>query len=241
MAFVPPLSEPNYTAGGLSFLQLVQRLHRESGTSGTPPATTVNQSGDALRLVNWISTAWMDIQNDCTEWYFMRQPVAFNTTANKQVYSAAECGITTFGNFKKDSFRFYRVSAGVGSELMLAYMPYDDFRNVHLFGSNRLRVQLPINFSIDPSKNFVLGPTPDDVYNVNGEGYALPTELTLDTDRPTMPAQYHMAIVWRALMYYGTYENAPEAYSRGETEFKRLLRRLYSDQAPDITPGGALA
>lgn len=241
MANVPLLAEPNYAAGGMSFLQMVQRLRQESSTSGAPPATTLNQVGDYRRLVDWISTAWMDIQNEKKDWFFMRQPIAFNTVASQQVYTAAQCGVASFGNFKFDSFRFYRVSAGYASELDLLYMLYDDFRNVHLFGANRSRIQLPLNFSIDPSKNFVIGPTPDDIYTVNGEGFAQPTELTLDTDRPTLPPQYHMAIVWRALMYYGTFENAPEAYGRGETEYNRLMRRIYSDQTPMITQASALA
>lgn len=241
MSNVPALSQPNYTAGGLNFLQMVQRLRQESGTSGSAPTTTVNQIGDIKRLVDWVATAWMDIQNEKTDWFFMRQPISFNTVAGQQVYSAAQCGVASFGNFKFDSFRFYRVSAGHPSELLLNYLLYDDFRNVHLFGSNRDRIQLPINFSIDPSKNFVIGPTPDDIYNVNGEGFAMPTELSIDTDRPTMPSQYHMAIVWRALMYYGQFEAAPEAYSHGQNEYTRLMRRLYADQAPMIVQANALA
>lgn len=241
MSNVPALSQPNYTAGGLNFLQMVQRLRQESGTTGSAPTTTVNQVGDIKRLVDWVASAWLDIQNEKPDWFFMRQAISFNTVAGQQVYTAAQCGVTTFGNFKTDSFRFYRVAAGHPSELLLDYLRYDDFRNVHLFGANRDRVQLPINFSVDPSKNFIIGPTPDDIYNVNGEGFAMPTELAQDADRPTMPSQYHMAIVWRALMYYGQYEAAPEAYSHGQNEYTRLMRRLYADQAPMIIQANALA
>lgn len=238
---VPFLVEPNYSNGGMSFLQMVQRLRQESATSGSAPATVVNQTGDMKKLVDWISTAWMDIQNEKTDWFFMRQPIAFNTVPGQQVYTAEQCGIASFGNFKRDSFRFYRVSTGYGSELCLPFMLYDDFRDVHLFGSNRARIQLPLNFSLDPSKNFVIGPTPDDVYTVNGEGFAQPTELVLDTDRPTMPPQYHMAIVWLALQYYATSEAAPEMLGRGENNYNRLMNRLYKDQAPEIVQANALA
>jgi hypothetical protein len=100
---------------------------------------------------------------------------------------------------------------------------------------------MPVIFSIDPSKNFLLGPIPNDVYVINGEGFALPTELVNDTDRPTMPAQYHMAIVWRALMYYGQYEAAHEAYSHGQNEYSRLMDKLLNDQMPVITFGIPLA
>src|SRR6267154_3820546 len=104
MANVPLLSEPNYAAGGMSFLAMVRRLHKESGTGGVAPSTTVSQSGDIGNLVDWISTAWMDIQNERTDWFFMRQAILFNTQVAKSSYTATEAGINSFGNYKRDSF-----------------------------------------------------------------------------------------------------------------------------------------
>ena len=241
MANVPLLNEPNYSSGGMTFLQMVQRLRQESGTSGSSPTTTVNQVGDFKKLVDWVSTAWMDIQNEKPDWFFMRQPVSFNTTAGKSTYTAAEAGITSFGNYKLDSFRQYNVAMGYGSEQRLNFVAYDTFRDLYQYATMRTMTQMPVTFTIDPSKNFVLGPIPNDVYCVNGEGFALPTEFSADSDRPTMPSQYHMAIVWRALMYYGQFESAPEAYSHGANEYRRLMNRLYADQMPTIIFGPALA
>ena len=51
MSNVPLLAEPNYTAGGLSFLQMVQRLRQEAGVSGNGPVTVASQSGEYKRLV----------------------------------------------------------------------------------------------------------------------------------------------------------------------------------------------
>lgn len=241
MALVPLIPEPNYGVGGLTFLQMVQRLRQESATSGSNPVTTINQIGDIRRLVDWVSTAWMDIQNQKRDWSFMRQPVSFNCVAGQQSYTAPQASITSFGNFKIDSFRQYRVSQGFASEQILNFLPYDNFRDLYQYGSMRLTSQMPVIFTIDPSKNFLLGPTPDDIYNINGEGYALPTELVLDTDRPTMPSQFHMAIVWRALMYYGQYEGAADAYSHGQNEYLRLMGLLMNDQLPAVTFGQPLA
>lgn len=240
MSNVPALTEPNYATGGMSFLDMVKRLRQESGTSGAAPVSTVNQVGDIKSLVDWISSAWMDIQNERQDWFFMRQPVQFTTTANKGSYTAAEAGLTTFASYKLDSFRAYSVVAGFASELDLTYRPYDQFRNTHLFGAMRNLRQRPYDFSVDPSKNFLLGPVPDDAYVVNGEGYAMPTEFSQDSDRPTLPAQYHMMIVWRALMYYGQKEAAPEAYTHGQNEYQRLMNKLMTDQLPQVLVGGAL-
>ena len=241
MANVPLLTEPNYTSGGLSFLQMVKRLRQESATSGSDPVTTVLQTGDIKRLVDWVSTAWMDIQTEKNDWFFMRQPISFNTVAGQSSYTSAQTGTTSFGNYKRDSFRQYLVSSGFGSEQRLNFMPYDTFRDMYQYATMRTTTQMPVIFTIDPSKNFLLGPIPNDIYTVNGEGYAMPTEMTLDTDRPTMPSQYHMAIVWRALMYYGQYEAASDAYSHGQNEYRRLMNKLYIDQMPDIIFGAPLA
>lgn len=241
MANVPLITVPNYGAGGLNFLQLVQRLRQESASSGSPPTTTVSQTGDSRKLVDWVSTAWMDIQNEKPDWFFMRQPISFNTVAGIQTYNQSQTGVASFGNFKRDSFRQYRVSQGFGSEQRINFMPYDTFRDMYQYGTMRSTSQMPVIFSIDPVKNFLIGPIPDDIYTINGEGYALPTEFLTDTDRPTMPSQFHMAIVWRALMYYGQSEAASEAYSHGQNEYRRLMNRLYEDQMPTMTFGPPLA
>ncbi len=241
MANVPALTEANYAAGGMNFLQLVQRLRQEASVSGTNPTTTVGQTGETQRLVSWISTAWMDIQNEKFDWFFMRQPISFNTVVSQQSYTATQAGVSSFKNYKLDSFRQYRVSMGYSSEQRLNFLPYDTFRDMYQYGAMRTTSQMPVVFTVDFAKNFLLGPIPDDIYTVNGEGYALPTEFSNDTDRPTMPAEYHMAIVWRALMYYGQYEGAPEAYSHGQVEYARLLDRLTTDQMPALTFGPPMA
>lgn len=235
MSNVPALAEPNYTAGGMTFLQMVQRLRQESGTSGIDPVTTKNQTGEIRRLCNWISSAWLDIQTMRPNWYFMQQPIQFSTTAGKQSYTAAECGVASFGNFKTDSFRQYRDSAGVASEYPVNYLSWDKFRDVHLYSTMRTRQQMPYNFSVDPKKNFVLGPIPDDVYVINGEGYAMPTEFSEDSDRPTLPPQFHMIIVWRALIHYAKYEAAQESLMHGKDEYDRMIRMLILDQTPEFT------
>jgi hypothetical protein len=237
---VPSLPLPNYASGGMSFLALVQRLHQESATSGIAPASTVNQTGDAKRLVDWIATAWMDIQSERRDWFFLREPVQFTTTAGKASYTALDAGLLSFASYKTDSFRAY-VDGNVASEEALNYQPWDTFRNVHLMGSQRTLQQRPYDFTVDPAKNFVLGPIPDAAYVVNGEAYALPTPLANDADRPALPPQYHMMIVWRALVYYGYKEAAPEALTFGQNEYERMMRELMADQLPEVAVGGAIA
>ncbi len=90
MANVPLLTEAEFTSernGGMNFLQLLQALQRESSTSGAVPSTCQNQVGDFARLVSWLATAWMDIQNERPDWFFTQQPVQFSTLAGQSSYT----------------------------------------------------------------------------------------------------------------------------------------------------------
>lgn len=228
----------------MNFLSLVQRLRSEAGVSGADPTTCQGQTGETLRLVRWINEAWFDIQNVHHDWFFLRGSFTFNTNtvAAQQSYTPAQCGITNFGEWKKDSARIYAIGMGVSNEMILPYIGWDEFRNLYLYGNMRLTTQRPVLYTIDPQYNFVLGATPDTSgYTVDGEYFAVASYMVNDTDIPIMPAQFHMAIVWRALMAYGLYEGASEAVDRGTAEFKTLMLRLQGRQLPTIVWGEPLA
>ena len=79
-------------------------------------------------------------------------------------------------------------------------------------------------------------PMPDKVYTIEGEYKRSTQVLALDADVPTnLPDDFHMAIVWQALTYYGFYENAPEVLEEAETKFGNLLIRLEIEQLPEFS------
>lgn len=229
-------------SNGKTFLQLVQQLRQECAVSGSPPASTVGQVAEINRLVSWIQAAWVDIQSLRTDWFFMREAVSFKATpALGNLYTPAQIGDSLVAGYKRDSFRAYASALGISNEQILPFLPYDSFRNLYLFGANRTLQARPVMFTVDPQKNLLIGPSPDAEYVIDGEIYRQPAEFSGDNDYPSMPSQFHMVIVYRAMMAYGAYENAPEVYDRGEQEYKRLLARLIIDQTPQIGFGGSLA
>lgn len=225
----------------MNFLQLVQRLRLECGVSGSDPAKVTDQPAEIRRLVNWINTAWMDIQSVHEDWFFLRAPVSFNTAAGTASYGAVQAGIPLLGKYKRDSFRIYSAALGASNEAILTHFHFDNFRNLYQFGTNRTLQQRPMCYTIDAQNNFILGPIPDDIYNINGEYFKIPTEMVLETDVPALPAQFHMAIVFRAMMHYGEFEAAPEVYQHGELEFKKIMLRLNISQLPKMQFGAPLA
>lgn len=229
----------------MTFLQLVQRARQEMGIAGNGPTTVTGQTGEIARLVNWVNQAWQEIQMERDDWDFLRTPVTFYTSANKQAYTVGlgeDIDLEDFGKWRNDSFRSYLRSAGVATEVILSqYYDYGAFRDFYLLGSRKLVRGRPLYFTIEPAtRSILLGFTPDNVYVVSGEYYRTPQELTLDDDVPLMPARYHMAIVFKAMMKYGLFEAAQEQLTAGQQGFAFYMNKLRAEQAPMILQGQSL-
>lgn len=232
----------------MNFLQLAQRLSVECGISGTGPTSTTNQTGMNAKLVNWIQSAWLEIQGVHDQWGWMREPFAFNTVAGTGDYAPDASTNTLTGDllddlryWHKDTFRCQKVSIGVQDEQWLVEWEYQVFRNTYRF--NLQTNGRPVVFAIKPNgKDVMLGQIPDDVYSVTGEYQYKPRSLDGDTAEPEIPnSALHMVIVYKAMQFYGMYEAAPEVLGRGNTEYTRLMNQLEREQLPEVYLGNPLA
>lgn len=225
----------------MNLLQLVNQTRTECGVTGPALATVQNQTGESARMVAWVQQAWTDIQTSKDDWLFLREPFTFNTVAQQWQYTAAQAGLTDFGNWKRDSFRCSSVGQNYGDEQLMNFMEWTTYRNLYRYANMRQTYARPVVVSIAPDKSLAFGSIPDQAYVIDGEYYTQPVSLTLDTDTPAVPDRFHMIIVYRAMMYYAGYEAAPEVMARGEFEYKRLYSRLEIDQLPTIVSGPPLA
>ena len=224
----------------MTYLELVRRLAQEAMASGVSVVTTANATGEISRLCNWINTALNDIETAQTDWQWMRKSMSFTTTAGKAIYTLGDMNISDFGVWIPDNFRNYPTSVGNIAETFMDHVAWENFRNTYLYGANRYTQSRPMAIAIDPFKSLALGPVPADGYTITGDYYRKPEVLVSDADAPDMPSQFHLAIMWRALMLYGSYEGAADAYGRGKEEFGRLYQRLINDQLPSMAQGAAL-
>lgn len=230
----------------MNYLQLVNTARVECGVSGPALATLQNLTAgsESARMASWVNQAWVDIQTAKEDWQWLREAVQFNTVTQQQTYTPTQAGVaSTFGNWKRDSFRCSSVGQNYRDEQLLNYMDYTTFRNLYQYGNMRTTYARPVVVSIvpGPDKSLGFGAIPDQPYVITGEYYKKPVDLSADADEPAIPARFQMAIVYRAMMYYGGYEAAPEVFSRGEQEFKRLMNRLDIDQLPTPVSGPPLA
>lgn len=226
----------------MNFLQLTQRLWSEAGLSGSGPSSVVGQTGDALRAVNWINSAYMDVVTRHVNWRFLEDDFSFNTVVNQQAYTPAQAGITDLGSWGITEWRDARCYIAEADEQYLQYVQWDEFRELYLFGSLRSIIGRPVFISFKPDQSLILHPTPElTSYNIVGHYYKRWSEMTTNTQEPLIPTQYRMIIVWRALMYYGAYDAADERYSHGQNEYLRMLGPLEMNMLPAVTWGEPLA
>ena len=223
----------------MDLLALVQSLHQEAKLPGSAPAAVTGQTGRAADLVRWAIEAWNDIQRDKDgRWKWMRSDFTLDTVADTQSYTFANCtdvgdavAISRFrawdADFENQPF-IYLVADGRASERELPVEPWTEFRNLYVRASHTSAP--PSQLSVDYADKLFLGPTPDLVYRITGQYWKSNQILAEDTDVPEMPADYHMLIVYRALVKYGYNVVAQEILARAQTEGTPLYDSLIENQ-----------
>jgi hypothetical protein len=227
----------------MNYLALCQRLKTEAGISGTL-ASVSGQTGELARVLNWINTAYESIQNSQTSWNFMKHGFTVNTVIGTDAYAYGSCTDTTlasaivnFGHWDTDSFQMYKDT--VADENVMPCIDYELWKSIYRMGSQT--ASRPSEATILPNDSIGLGPKPDAVYVFSGDYYRSAAAMSLNADIPVIPSQYHMAIVWRALMLYAQWEEADNLYQYANREYMVLKRMLDLNQLPKMNSGGPLA
>jgi hypothetical protein len=202
----------------VTFLELVQDLWRESGSGGPMPSTVVGQSGEALRLVQWVRRADAAIQALHTDWNFLWAQDSFDTVAGTSLYAFP----LDAGTIDEDTFF-------LDGERALEVCHYLDVK-----GDPRDTTETkPYRVTILPNRTFRLEGVPDDVYTISYDYFLAPADMALeDGAESPIPASLRKVIVGRALIQYGSYENAPDAVQAGQIMYQEWLTNLESNYLP---------
>lgn len=223
----------------MNFLQLCQRVYTEGGISGQITSVQ-NQTGETLRVVQWVQSAYLEILNDQgLVWNFLRKEIKVQLTAGKGDYTFDELSIA---NGVQWDTRSMRVSLNEDSrdETFLIGMRFPEFRDYWLFSSRRDVMSRPLNASVDIETKLRIAPIPAAAYWLHGQVQVMPEPLIDGDQIPIIPLRYHMAIVWRALRHYGLFESAPEVVVRADAAYKDVMQQLWADQSPEVIVGGPL-
>lgn len=231
----------------MTFLELCSALSRESGTVAaytTKPSAVTGQTGREGKIVDWIKTGWIDIQNMHPSWNFRR--IDFNSAsliASTGAYTAASLSLSNVQRFignrsERDTFTIYDPSTGVSDEKPLYWMDWQSFRRKYQRGTQT--DSRPVDYSISPDGQFHVGPKPDKVYTLTGEYIRTPQELAANTDEPLCDDAFHMGIVWYALGYLVEHDEAPlEVRAGAERKWQSMYRAMCREHLPTMTAAGS--
>ncbi len=230
----------------MNYLQLAQRLRRKCRVNGSGPTSLTGQSEESMRLLDFVNEAWGAIQRMHTDWRFLRGSCTAVTVQGQNTYSATtDFALTDFGYWaldyeSGDTFRNYVTATGPASEIFMEVWDYDWWRNAYLYGALRTSYSRPIGVALAPDNSLACGPITASGYTLAGDYYKVPSEMTVATDIPALPVQFHMAIVYRAMMFYGASEAAPEVYDDGLIEFNKIIRQIEATQLRRARLPGAM-
>ena len=217
----------------MTFLELVKRLRQEAGIAGSGPSSVTNQTGELKRLVDWVVSAWTDIQISKTNWLGMRGSFQFTTTVGQRAYTRAQAGISDrFSHWLLDYTSL--ALSPPNDEVLLEPLSYDEFRRIYMVGPQPQ--SRPVAVTSSPDLSLMLGYAPNDAYTVRGEYHKQPQTLSLDGDVPEMPTQFHEAILYGALKKYARYMAAGEIYEDAQVNYRRIMDQLEAHQLPMVTP-----
>lgn len=225
----------------MTYLELCQMVARESGTvSGKLPTAVTSQTGRLLKVVNWVDTAWRQLQNHRSAWRWMRAEFTGTTSAGTARYTGASFSLTRLAEWitEEDTVTLYKQSEGVSDEGAILFLPWNMYRSQ--FERGEQTADRPRYFSISPGNELCLGPKPDDAYVVRGEYRKSPQTLTDNDDIPEMPERFHELIAWLALLLLAEHDEAQIHMSVAMRRYNMLMDDLSRDGLPqlEITAGG---
>jgi len=195
-----------------TFLELVNDLRRECSVSGSAVSTVVGQTGEYLRLVNWINQAHAEIQGKYFDWKFLRATAQFTTAVGVETVPAPS-DLNTW-----DMTRFYQGTDQICAKEWIDYRP------------NTAASGKPSDIFIRYDNDLHLYPNPDDAYVYDYEYFKTPLVMAVDSDEPLIPAHLQRVIVYRAMIMYANYEEAPELKAQAGELFGEAMRQLSNHQ-----------
>ena len=224
----------------MNYLEICKRVRQEAGIAGTGPSAVTNQTGEYRRVVDWVASAWEDLQNKRTDWLWMNGTFSFVTIADQDTYTAAEAGIVErFKKWDRDNLRIYTTATGVADESRLIYQVWEIWR--HPFRTGVQTAGRPVMATTMPNGSLGVGYKPTAGFTISGDYHKSAQVLAADADTPEVSSEYHMAIVYRALMMYARYMAASEVYDDAQTNYNRIVRQLVANQTPEMQLARPLA
>lgn len=212
----------------MNYLTLAQKLRIKCRIVGTGPTAVTGQNAQYTFLLNCVRDAWTEIQGLHDDWLWMRKSASCVTEQGKPHYGPTDFALTDFRSWATDIancdvFSNYVTSTGPDSSIDMGVIDYATWNSRYQNGVNTN--SRPVEIAITPDNKLCVGPVPKAGYTLVGNYYATQSVLSGATDTPEMPAQYHQAIIYKAMMLYGAV-HSQAVYDEGLAAYTPLIAQI---------------
>lgn len=189
----------------MTFLELCQKVREECGIQGQGPASVANQTGILKRIVGWTRDADLFIQNEHSDWNFLWSEFTADTVLNSDKIARP----SDLGQWDREAFAIDRGTA-LGASLNLI-----TFQEQRINSNIRITAR-PSSVAILPNYDLAFSVPANGVYQIYGNYWKTPVQLTNDADVPAYPERYQRAIISKAKMWF--FEDIESGTQRAEAE-----------------------
>lgn len=133
--------------------------------------------------------------------------------------------VTYNGSFK---------SPDITTQQFCFYFEYQNYRG--WLDRQKLPTGKSVRFTKDPDESLEFTPVPDKAYSFFFD-YKTAVDTLTQTDAATpkyMPAQYHEAICWKAIMYWSQSRENGAKWQAAKNEYDRIMNKMAVNQLPGV-------
>lgn len=214
----------------MNFLEIAKRVRQECGVSGDGPANVAAQTGMYAKIVAWVQSAHEELQQLHSEWNFDWDMQEKALAAGVEFYDPVDDWGLAFKKMAQDGLYVYRNADGPAVKTWVHVVDWAMLRQVrtpNITGT-------PIYAAMAPDERLCFYPIPDGDITAVLEYYRTPQVLSGNNDAPRMPARFHMAIVWRAVMFWCAHDENPALMQSATQNYRELVNRMTITELPKL-------
>lgn len=200
----------------MNFLQLVRRTMSECGVPGGLNSVA-SATGETARVVEWVRTAYINIQNE-RRWNWLWRQATANLLAGRHTFNPA----TEWDAF---ALQWDEDTARLGDYHLWMREYSGPVRQLP-------EPTRPSQVTIYPDRTLVFNAVLDHEYQFTCDYYSSAEVLREDTDTPSMPEQYHDGIVWAATMLYADLEEAGTLRMTAQLKLDLVRAQMLHTEVP---------
>lgn len=239
----------------MTYLTMVKRLVQELGVELPEKVTSVaitpaTSYGTTTQFINdcvtWVNQAWVELQEDQTDWNFMRKQGEFPLVQGQGQYDivlqpnlADYDGIRPFVAILDHRFIWLSDDRSSPPARHKCYYVKPE-QAFGFIGMNPVPEGQPGYYTFTSNGCILVYPNPSsDSMSLMFRYQRAVQELAADGDTPEgLPPKFHMDIVYRAMEYYSGFDETDKQWKRAVARKRKMENKMYIELLPEYDMPG---